>query len=128
MENAPTRPMNEEELRAEVARLNSLLAEREQAVKSLKREVEKVYYDRNMLVLLALKLATKLTITCGKKIDEDDRDWPVVFIKLPILGQVSWHIPASLMPSWVPIYNEPWDGHSIEEKNRKIKQYTMNRG
>ena len=55
-------------------------------------EINKLYEDRNALVLLAGKLARENHLRCGLGLDPHEPDWPVMFIDLPT-GQVSWHLP-----------------------------------
>lgn len=69
-------------------------------------------YDiRYGLVLEAVALANIVGFKAGFRIDPDTPDWPVACIDLPGYGQISWHMPA---------YDKPWDGHSTEEKIKRI--------
>lgn len=57
---------------------------------------------------------------------EDDPDWRIVFIELPT-GQASWHVAPD---DWGLFAGVPaglvgaWDGHSTEEKYRRIDELT----
>jgi hypothetical protein len=83
-------------------------------------EVNDVKYEvRNRLVLQALGEASKLGLPCGIGSDERDPDWPVMFIELPGVGQVSWHIPA---------HTRKWDGHTTAEKYRRVRDYIAAEG
>lgn len=71
-------------------------------------------YDvRYNLVFEALHLALKKGYNAGVRIDSLEPEWPVVYIELPT-GQVSWHIPQ---------HNQQWDGHSTEDKYRRIDHF-----
>jgi hypothetical protein len=59
--------------------------------------------------------------------DPAEPDWPVVYIALPT-GQVSWHIDKSDMDLFaaIPVGTAPaWDGHSTEEKHRRLDEWTQ---
>lgn len=73
----------------------------------------KEYNMRNKLVLSAVAHAKWLGIEAGFAIDPNEPDWPVAYIELPT-GQVSWHLPK---------HTKIWDGHTTEEKYRRIHQY-----
>lgn len=77
------------------------------------------YESRYLLVWTALTQALDLGYVGGVRIDPADPEWPVVYIELPT-GQVSWHMPQ---------YAQAWDGHTTQEKYRRIQQYmnTANR-
>ena len=83
-----------------------------------------VYAERNLCVSLAVKLALSLGLHAGIGLDPSEPDplWKhVAFIDLPS-GQVSWHIHADELPNFkgVPLYSRPFDGHSTEEKYRRV--------
>jgi hypothetical protein len=74
------------------------------------------YAKRAMLVYNALALAARAGLECGVRIDVGEKDatkWPVVVIKLPT-GEVAWHCAA---------YPGAYDGHSTEEKYKRIAQW-----
>jgi len=74
---------------------------------------EKDYDKRNRVIYLALNRACVIGYSCGIRTDPREPEWPVAFIELPT-GQVSWHLPQHVTP---------WDGHSTEEKYRRIDEY-----
>ncbi len=65
------------------------------------------------LILKALALAWMCDYEAGIRIDPKEPEWPVAFIGLPT-GQVSWHMPQ---------YKTPYDGHTTEEKYRRIEEF-----
>ena len=71
------------------------------------------YHIRYALVLRAAGTAAELGLATGIRIDPEEPEWPVVYIELPT-GQVSWHMPQH------PV---PFDGHTTEEKYRRIQEY-----
>jgi hypothetical protein len=85
----------------------------------LKRIVEEDqnYGKRLPLVYSALYYAQRLGYPCGIRLDPEQPGWPVAFIELPT-GQVSWHIPQ---------YPAVWDGHSTQEKFRRIAAFAKGR-
>lgn len=72
------------------------------------------YADRNRMVLQALAIAARGGYDAGVAIDPAQPDWPVVYIVLPDVGQVSWHIPA-----WAG----EWDGHDGPAKSDRIRSF-----
>lgn len=72
------------------------------------------YDERNRAIVTAVLLAWGLGLPAGFRIDPNEPEWPVAFIELPT-GQISWHLPQ---------YPTPWDGHSTEEKYRRIDEFT----
>ncbi len=80
------------------------------------------YFDRNQAVMAFAKLAMQLGYNVGISIDPHEPDWPVLTVDLPD-GQVGWHLPKQeLVGNW-PKYKKPWDGHSNEEKRRRISSF-----
>lgn len=73
------------------------------------------YEIRYGLVMKALYLATALGYAAGIGFDIKEPRYPVVYIELPT-GQVSWHVPE---------YARPWDGHSTEEKYKRINEFVV---
>lgn len=65
------------------------------------------------LILKALALAWMCDYEAGIRVDPKEPEWPVAFIGLPT-GQVSWHMPQ---------YRTPYDGHTTEEKYRRIAEF-----
>jgi hypothetical protein len=70
------------------------------------------YDKRTKLVYKALYLAAAMNYECG--IRAEDKDWPVITIKLPNIGEVAWHCKATSLE---------YDGHTTEEKFRRINAY-----
>ena len=97
------------------------------------KEIDRVYEERNALVMLAGALARQNRLHGGLGLDPQEPDWPVLFINLPT-GQVSWHLPrlsqaypkpyrrAMAVMSRSPYYSG-WDGHTPEEKNMRVLEY-----
>lgn len=81
-----------------------------------------VYTDRNLLAQLAAQLAEQLGYRVWVGTDSKEPDWPVLFIELPT-GQVSYHLPRSEMVIDPKPDAAPWDGHSTDEKRRRIRSY-----
>lgn len=71
------------------------------------------YEIRNRIIYEALAAAAQCGYPHGFRIDAADPEWPVAFIQLPT-GQVSWHMPQ---------FPQEWDGHSTEEKYRRIVEF-----
>jgi hypothetical protein len=89
-------------------------------------DINDIYTERNIAVAMALAMAVKLEYDINIHVGED-KDWIVVFITLPT-GQVSWHIPRSeyweYFPGYTPVaMDNPWDGHTTEQKNERIRDY-----
>lgn len=84
------------------------------------------YFDRNLVVQLAVDLAWDAGYKAGMYIDPSEPDWSVLYIELPGEGQVSWHVPKSELiprkPRW-PDDGTQWDGHDLEEKRRRIRDW-----
>ncbi len=81
---------------------------------------EEAYQDRNLAVMALAKLAKLQGYSVGVKLDPEQPDWPVIMIDLPT-GQVGWHIPVKeLTGDWAE-FSDEWDGHSIQEKHKRLK-------
>lgn len=104
--------------------LRLLLAEQLEMIRSIDRSYQpdpdalstdesKDYHDRNTAVIGALNTAMILGYRCGMRASLDDLEWPCVYIELPEVGQVSWHIPA---------YPGKFDGHTVPEKYDRIRR------
>jgi hypothetical protein len=60
--------------------------------------------------------------------DESEPDWKVLIINLPKVGQISYHISPDDMDLFNHVKDDPtckWDGHTTEEKNSRIENYTQ---
>lgn len=76
-------------------------------------EDNKDYDSRNQYIYYCLALSQMLGYKSGIKIDQDEPDWPVIFIELPT-GQISWHVPQ---------YESVWDKHTTDEKYKRIELF-----
>lgn len=72
-----------------------------------------LYPKRYRLVLQAVALAAEQGLMAGFRLDPAEPEWPVAYIELPT-GQVSWHMPQ---------HPKAWDGHTAEEKYRRVTHY-----
>lgn len=75
---------------------------------------DKDYDERYIAVLKAIACAKACGYDAGFRFDPDNPEWPVAYIELPT-SQVSWHMPQ---------HPHKWDGHTIEEKFRRIDLYS----
>jgi hypothetical protein len=81
-----------------------------------------VYTERAYLVRF---LATKYNARFG--VDPNEPDWPVIYIDTPT-GQLSWHISPNDMHLFENIShdaNVKWDGHTTEEKYRRLHELSV---
>lgn len=81
-----------------------------------------IYMERAYLIRF---LVSKYNSRFG--IDENEPDWPVIYIDTPT-GQLSWHISKNDMHLFegVPVDpNVKWDGHSTEEKYRRLQELSL---
>jgi hypothetical protein len=79
-------------------------------------ETLKDYGKRNDAVIEALHHALAYGYKAGIRFDPAEPEWPVVFIELA-QGQVSWHITQ---------HGQVWDGHTTEEKYKRLHEYLKN--
>lgn len=78
-------------------------------------QLEPIDYDeRAKLIYQAMAMATRQGHEVGFRLDPSEPEWPVAYIELPT-GQVSWHMPQ---------FHKPYDGHTTEEKYRRITAWT----
>lgn len=82
-----------------------------------------LYAERNALAVAFAWTMNARGHKVGVLIDPDEPDWPVLMVDTPE-GQVSWHMTRQEIPDWVPIYDGEWDGHTTEEKYRRMRQLT----
>ncbi|MBM0203526.1 hypothetical protein JNW90_10670 [Micromonospora sp. STR1s_5] len=83
------------------------------------------YAERNALVWQALGQALDAGLRGGVGRAPADPDRPVVaYIELPSAGQVSWHLPDDGRDQGLPLYDLPWDGHTVWEKYARIDLFT----
>ena len=71
------------------------------------------YDARYELVFRAVGLALACGLPAGIRIDEAEKDWPVIYIELPT-SQVAWHMPQ---------HPTEFDGHTTEEKYQRVREY-----
>jgi len=90
-----------------------------------------VYRERNLNALLALRALYLLDghgladVQMGYWHDTDDVNeeaWAVVWADLPEEGQAGWHVPAAMVPEWLPERDPDYDGYSTPEKNRRVAE------
>lgn len=98
---------------------------------TLAEQKDAAYRERDMCVAALARAAGRLgcLVWIGRhQGDPWDDDWRnIVFLELPT-GQVSWHIHDSELPmfEWVIRFdqvNASWDGHSTEEKYRRLDRW-----
>lgn len=73
------------------------------------------YAKRNECIWWAFAFAHGAGFRCGVGLDPNEPGYVVVYIELPT-GQVSWH---------VPVHDRPWDGHTTEQKYRRIEAFSV---
>lgn len=86
------------------------------------RRLAEVYRERAHLVAL---LATMLPSHIGYT-DPETPGWPVVVAETPC-GQLTWHVAPRDVPLFADVRptrpgDARWDGHSTEEKYRRVRQ------
>jgi hypothetical protein len=79
-------------------------------------DIQDLYFKRNASVLMALGFAATAGIPCGIRVIPGEPDWPIVYIDLPEVGQVSWHLPA---------YTGEYDGHDTAEKYDRVRRFDV---
>lgn len=82
------------------------------------------YFDRNQAAMALAKLAQVQGMKVGLRIDPKEPDWPVLMIDLPT-GQVSWHLPKNEVVGQFQEYDQPWDGHDLDVKRKRMKDYIL---
>lgn len=99
----------------------------ESTLAEMTRQKDAAYNERDRCVALLARMAKALGYRAGlaEHPSEDaswDHDWrTIVFVDLPG-GQASWHVHDSERPLFVAlnVYDGEWDGHSSEEKYRRV--------
>ncbi len=84
--------------------------------------LDDAYFDRNQAVMALGRMAQSLGYNVGLKTDPKEPDWPVLMIDLPT-GQVGWHLPKDEVVGDWPEYDGEWDGHSLDEKRKRIHAF-----
>lgn len=86
--------------------------------------MDSVYRERGRLVAF---LAALYPSSWGT--DPAEPDWPVVYVHTPE-GQLSWHIAPDDFGLFSHVPHDEsvvWDGHTTEEKYRRLERLTANR-
>lgn len=81
-------------------------------------ELDKIYAERNAVVVAFARLAERSGWTVGLLHDAEEPDWPVLVIDTPG-GQVSWHLKSDEARGFGQ-YPGEWDGHTTEEKYARL--------
>lgn len=96
-------------------------------LKHTKNEIDKVYTERNYGIQLAAKYAILAGYKAGIRHGTQNDDWPVIAMELPNGEEVAWHIPKhEILLNKCDSYQNPWDGHSTEEKHQRIHDFCLN--
>lgn len=94
--------------------------------------INDVYRERNLAVSLAFAIAYEASYDVAAYADPADPDWVVVFIETGVNWQYSWHLSRAEFDEFLPGFplsqENPWDGHSTQEKERRIKKYISTLG
>lgn len=106
--------------------LTKFLSSQSDEIQKLKIEKNNAYTERNRLVALLSKVFPS---ELGRHDPQDltwEKDWfNIVYVNLPT-GQCSWHIHDSELYLFSHLklnLNVKWDGHSTEEKYKRIEDY-----
>lgn len=98
--------------------LRERLAKESSENSRLREELNKVYSDRNLVVLAFAKLADLIGWDVRYGRDHMEPDWPVLYIQTPY-GQVSWHLPIPACRLSL-CHDGKWDGHSNDVKHKRL--------
>lgn len=85
--------------------------------------IDEVYEERNRVVA-----ALTGAFPSGTREDKNQPGWRIVYVDLPT-GQVSWHYgekDAHLF-AHLPPYLKDYDGHTTEEKYRRVAAFAVSR-
>lgn len=108
------------------------LADQAKEANRLRIAKDNAYAERNKCVIGLMLLARDLGYKVGwAKHPEEDTEWEddwrnIAVIELPT-GQLTWHFHDSerwMLYSFEPLKDHQWDGHSTEEKYRRLFDYT----
>ena len=87
---------------------------------------DNAYRERNLVVQALAHITDSMGFRTGLSRDEEEGDeWPVLFIELPIAGQVSWHLPKQGLVRLWREYKVGWDGHTTEEKYQRLRRFVV---
>ncbi len=104
-----------------------------ETVEVLKAEKNSAYSERNKCVVGLMLMAKALGFKTGvAQHDPFDTEWEddwrnIAVIELPT-GQITWHFHDSevhLLKSFNKLSNYKWDGHTTEEKYRRLLELTL---
>lgn len=105
-------------------------------VDELEEQKNNAYSERNNCVVGLALLARDLGYKVGiAQHDPNDTEWEddwrnILVIELPT-GQVTWHFHDSemhMLYSFGALEGYEWDGHTTEEKYRRLLEYTPREG
>ena len=94
-------------------------------------EKDIAYAERDQLVAALGKLAIAIGGKCWlAQHDPADESWEdewrtIVYVWFPVTGQMSWHIHSDEIRQfnrWANSEASPWDGHTTEEKYRRLER------
>ena len=96
-----------------------------QEVEAVKAQKDGAYRERDALVAAL----SKVFPSSLERHPEDDEEWEddwrwIVFVDLPA-GQATWHIHDSELPAFAHLprgTGAKWDGHTTEEKYRRLSE------
>jgi hypothetical protein len=131
-ESAADYAKNEAARQTEIARCAN--AERDTwktTAETFRKSKDGAYTERNKMVVAFAKTAMTLGWIVGVgKHSEADKDWEkdwrtILFVDTPA-GQASWHFHDSEVAQLArfPPYSAAWDGHTTEEKYKRLAQLT----
>jgi len=117
--------------------LQEMFATLQAHVDAIAEQKDAAYKERNLLLMLLVKACINMGYKAGLgKHDPEDTNWEadwrnIVFLEIPTARgkldtpvQCSWHIHDSELEnfSFLYPYPKPWDGHTTEEKYRRIRE------
>ena len=86
-----------------------------------------LYRDRNLLTQLAASFASRLGLKvwwCYDSELQQPREWPLFYIELPGVGQVSWHLSTADVVDLPSLYlPDAWDRHTMPQKLERVQAY-----
>lgn len=103
---------------------DKILEAAQEALDNHKQALDAVYAERNQCVALIARMASIMGNRVGLRTSSDfEPGWQnCIMIDLPT-GQVSWHLKDSELPLFnFPDYPDAWDGHSTQEKYRRVNE------
>ena len=120
LRDRPDLPAERASFHAEVVRMQAELERVRGEIVAMRQRKDGAYLERNRVVAaLASCFPSGIARTA---IEGWDEEWHgCVYIDLPV-GQVSWHYHDSHahLFAHLPPYTKPWDGHTTEEKYKRV--------